>query len=221
MAYELYWISGSPYAWKTLLALEIKGVEYESKIVQASTQEHKEPWFLEMNPRGKVPVLKVGDKCLYETHSILAYLEAEHPSPPLHGTSLEETTLTWRLVSEVDAYLAPAVVDLVRPILFAGAEEITEEIREAAEAIHSELKGFEKTLIDGGAAMLAGEAVSAADIALYPFLMLVLRAAEKIKTEEDSLGFLPFDQTYPALAAWTRQVEALPGYEKTYPPHWG
>jgi hypothetical protein len=25
---------------------------------------------------------------------------------------------------------------------------------------------------------------------------------------------------YPALARWISRVEALPGYAKTYPPHW-
>ena len=25
---------------------------------------------------------------------------------------------------------------------------------------------------------------------------------------------------YPALERWLRRVEALPGYERTYPPHW-
>ncbi len=25
---------------------------------------------------------------------------------------------------------------------------------------------------------------------------------------------------YPALARWVTRVEALPGYERTYPPHW-
>ena len=24
----------------------------------------------------------------------------------------------------------------------------------------------------------------------------------------------------PALARWIRRIEALPGYERTYPPHW-
>jgi hypothetical protein len=34
------------------------------------------------------------------------------------------------------------------------------------------------------------------------------------------LGFLPLETTYPALAAWVKRIEALPGYERTYPPHW-
>jgi glutathione S-transferase len=34
------------------------------------------------------------------------------------------------------------------------------------------------------------------------------------------LGFLPLGEHHPALAAWVERIEALPGYERTYPPHW-
>jgi len=32
--------------------------------------------------------------------------------------------------------------------------------------------------------------------------------------------FLPMERNYPALARWIERIEALPGYERTYPPHW-
>ena len=31
MAIELYWGSGSPFAWRVMLTLEVKGLAYESK----------------------------------------------------------------------------------------------------------------------------------------------------------------------------------------------
>jgi hypothetical protein len=31
---------------------------------------------------------------------------------------------------------------------------------------------------------------------------------------------LPFDAKYPRLASWLTRFEALPGYDRTYPPHW-
>lgn len=220
MTYELYFISGSPFAWRALLALEIKGVEYESKLVKAMEEEHKQPWFLEMNPRGKVPVLKIGNRSLYETHAILAYLEGAHAAPPLFGAGLDETTLIWRLLSEVDAYFVPASIEYIRPVLFAGLEEASEELRAAALPIHKELKVFEKELADSGKAYLAGDTVSAADIALYPFLKMLLRAAGKVNNEAGTTGFTPFAKVCPKLDAWMGRIEALPGYQNTYPPHW-
>lgn len=220
MAYELYWISGSPFSWRVLLALEIKRVAYESKLVKAMEEEHKQPWFLEMNPRGKVPVLKIGDQSLYETYAILAYLEAEHPSPPLLGATLDETTLVWRLLSEIDNYFAPAFVEFVRPVLFAGQEEPSDELQATAPPIHKELKVFEGELAQPGRAFLTGKNVSAADIALYPFVKMLLRAAARVNNEAATTGFTLFDKSYPKMAGWMQRIEALPGYENTYPPHW-
>ena len=31
---------------------------------------------------------------------------------------------------------------------------------------------------------------------------------------------MPVEVNYPALGRWLARVEALPGYERTYPPHW-
>jgi glutathione S-transferase len=28
------------------------------------------------------------------------------------------------------------------------------------------------------------------------------------------------DANYPALGRWLKRVESLPGYAKTFPPHW-
>jgi hypothetical protein len=36
MAIELYWGSGSPFAWRVMLTLEVKGLAYESKLLESS-----------------------------------------------------------------------------------------------------------------------------------------------------------------------------------------
>ena len=38
MAIELYWGSGSPFAWRVMLTLEVKGLAYESKLLEFSKQ---------------------------------------------------------------------------------------------------------------------------------------------------------------------------------------
>ena len=43
MAIELYWGSGSPFAWRVMLTLEVKGLAYESKLLEFSKGEHKAP----------------------------------------------------------------------------------------------------------------------------------------------------------------------------------
>ena len=67
---------------------------------------------------------------------------------------------------------------------------------------------------------LAGAAISAADIVVFPWIPSLLRAAAKEEAKPLDLGFLPLDARYPHLAAWVSRIEAIPGYERTYPPHW-
>jgi glutathione S-transferase len=64
------------------------------------------------------------------------------------------------------------------------------------------------------APFLAGD-VGAADFTVYPIIALALRMQDRKQPQigiRESLG--------PRLTAWMRHVEALPYFERTYPPHW-
>lgn len=218
MALELYWGSGSPFAWRAMLTLEVKRVQYESKLLEFSKEDHKSPGYLKLNPRGKVPTLKDGDFVLYESVAIMAYLDRKYPGPPLFGRNPQETGLIWRAISETESYLVPAGNKLIVPIFFGKGLEKTDEIQAATATIREELRRVDTALSHSD--WLVGAHISAADIALFPLIQLLLRAASKDAAKPLKLGLLPLHQTYPAIAAWVKRIEALPGYEKTYPPHW-
>jgi len=55
MAIELYWGSGSPFAWRVMLTLELKRLPYESKLLEFSKREHKTAAYLRLNARGVMP----------------------------------------------------------------------------------------------------------------------------------------------------------------------
>src|SRR6202035_6058923 len=96
MALTLYWGSGSPFSWRILLALEHKGLQYESKLLHFDQQEHQSPQMLKMNPRGRVPVLKDGDYVVFESVAILYYLEMKYLLAPSLGYSPEEAGVSMR-----------------------------------------------------------------------------------------------------------------------------
>ena len=85
-------------------------------------------------------------------------------------------------------------------------------------AVRAELSTFEAAL--GRSPWLAGDTLSAADIAVYPSIEVLLRAAGKPEAQPLDLRLLPLEKTHPALAAWRQRIEALPGYDGAYPPHW-
>jgi glutathione S-transferase len=218
MAIEVFWISGSPFSWRVLLALEVKRLPYASRLLQRSEREHKTPEFLAMNPRGQVPVLRDGDTVVYESVAILAYLDRKAPSPPLFGTSPAETGHIWQLICEQVAYLDEIADDFILPLYFGQSEERSAEVAAAIPVIHQELARAEEGL--RGRSWRIGDAISAADIALLPMVKSLLRAAGKPAAVAFDHRLTPFAERYPALAAWCARIESLPGYERTVPPHW-
>ena len=218
MAIELYWGSGSPFAWRVMLTLEVKGLAYESKLLEFSKGDHKTPAYLKLNPRGKVPTLKDGDFVLYESLAIMSYLDRKYPDPPLFGKTAEETGLIWRALAECECYMLPAGDKLVRPIFFNKGLDKVEEIQQAAETLRGKLKIMDERL--AGSHWLVGDKISAADIGVFPFIQLLLRAASKEAAEPLHLRLLPLAQSFANVAKWVQRIEALPNYQRTYPPHW-
>jgi len=218
MAIELYWGSGSPFAWRVMLALEVKKLAYQSKLLEFSKGEHKTPSYLSLNPRGKVPALTDGGFAVCESIAILAYLDRKYPEPPIFGKTPEEAALIWQGVCECESYLVSAEDKVVRPMFFGKGLDQVEQIQQAAQTIREELKSLDERL--ARSTWLVGGQISAADISLFPLVQLFLRAASKDAARPFNLGLLPLSQGFPNLARWVERIEALPNYQRTYPPHW-
>lgn len=74
----LYWGSGSPTAWRVLIFLAEKNIQFESKLLSLMKGEHKSPEYLKINPNGQVPALTDGDINVYDSLAILHYLEEKY-----------------------------------------------------------------------------------------------------------------------------------------------
>ena len=212
MALTFYYGSGSPYAWRVWLALEHKAIAYEMKMISFSAGDLTKPEYLALNPRHKVPTIADGDFPLYESAAIVEYLDEHYSSGSrLFPGNIRQRAMIRRLVREADEYLAHALERLVDQILFTKQEKWDlPEIAAGRDAFLGELGRFEAYL---GGDWFAGE-LSAADFTLYPIIALCLRM-EKKKPDLNvgtAIG--------PRTAAWMQRFEALPYYEKTYPPHW-
>jgi glutathione S-transferase len=217
MAIELFWLSGSPFAWRVMLALEAKGLPYQSRKLERSKGETKSPEFLAINPRGQVPVLRDGDVTVRESIAILAYLDRRYPEPPLFGGTPEAAAAIWQEVMEAVLFL-DRFDDFILPLFFGEAAAREAQVRAAIPGIQAELARLEKTL--GARPWLVGSTLSAADISAYPMVRSLLRAAEKPDAGRFEQSFLHLRESHPAVGAWMARIEALPGYDRTFPPHW-
>lgn len=218
MALELYWGSGSPYSWRVQLALEYKRVPYESHLLDFAKQEHKSPQLLRMTPRGRVPVLREGEFVVYESLACLHYLDRKYPEPPLFGRTPEESATIMRVICEYQAYAEGPLLQIVAAVFFDKLGEKVEDVTRAMHVMAAEARTIESRLAVSD--WLVGEHVSAADLVVFPQIMLLMRALEKREAEELRERFIPMERNYPAIARWIARVEQLPGYDRTYPPHW-
>ena len=215
---ELYWASGSPYAWRVMLTLEHKRLPYESRLLSFSAGDTKSEWFRALNPRGRVPVLRDGAYVLSESLAIMTYLDRKVPGEPLFGRTPEEAGRVQQAISEYSAYVDPAVEGFIIPLYFGGASERAQELEQHAATLHAELAVLEGRLRVHP--YVVGDALTAADFVWLPHVKSLERAAGKEAARPFEFGFLPLAEHYAAVAAWVARMEALPGYERTYPPHW-
>lgn len=224
MALEIFWGSGSPFSWRILLGAEIKGLKYESRLLEFSKGHLKAPEFLQMNPRGKVPVICDDGFVLFESLPILEYFEETSPGIPLFGKDLHERALIRQFISEFESYLREPLFSVTLGLLRSagvgppGRAMTPNELEATAQVAQRELKLFEERV--AGGSWLVGGAPSAADVAIYPFVATCQRATMKAEARAREIGLYPLPELYPSVRRWMALVEAVPGYERTYPPHW-
>lgn len=218
MAITLYWGSNSPYCWRVLLALEHKGLQYESRLLHLDRQEHQSAAMLKLNPRGRVPVLKDGDYVVFESVAILYYLDAKYPGRPIFGTSPEEAGVIVRVIGEFQAYAEPALDRIVAAVT---ADRVAADIDALTDAMH--VVAREARTLEGRLSKedwIVGAGYSATDMVVFPWIQLLRRALARSSAADLGARFLPMERNYPALARWIARIEALPGYSRTCPPDW-
>lgn len=90
-------------------ALQELGVEFTPVTVDLRAGRHHEPWFREINPAGKVPVLVDGDQVLTESVAIVRYLAEKYPEGRLLPADLASR-------AQVDRWLLFAATELEQPL---------------------------------------------------------------------------------------------------------
>ena len=105
----------------------------------------------------------------------------------------------------------------VAPVLLEDPSDI-DALTDAMHVVAREARTIEARLAKEE--WIVGAAYSATDMVIFPWLQLLRRALDRSAATELGARFLPMEKNYPALVRWIRRIEALPGYERTYPPHW-
>ena len=84
LAVTLYSIPTSICSQRVRLTLEEKGVPYTDRTVNVREMENLQPPYLALNPRGLVPTLTFGDRAIFDSMTIMLFVDNYFTGPPLH-----------------------------------------------------------------------------------------------------------------------------------------
>lgn len=125
-----------PYVQRAAIALTEKGVPFRRLDIDLG---NKPGWFLAISPLGKTPVLRVGDRVIFESAVIVEYLEETQPNPLHPGDALARAEhRAWiefgsAVLADIAGFYAapdPAAFEVKRQALVAKFARVEEALGE-------------------------------------------------------------------------------------------
>jgi maleylpyruvate isomerase len=198
-----YWRSSS--AWRVRIALNLKGLAFERRVVNLApgASEQYGADFKALNPLAQVPVLipDPGARPIAQSMAILAYLEERFPEPALLPGDPWLRARTRQLAEMVNAGIQPLqnlpTMDRVREL---GADPIAWSAYFNARG----LAALETVAAETAGRFLVGDAPTLADVTLIPQLYSARRWSVEL-------------ERFPTLLRAEAACVALPAFQAAHP----
>jgi glutathione S-transferase len=187
-----------PYVHRAAAMMHEKGVPFERRVIDLKA---KPDWFLAISPRGKVPVLLVDGRPLFESQAIIEFIDETHP-PSLLGSDPFERARQRAWVAVADD------LSNAQYRLFIAPSQ--EEQTAAVEALAPIAGRYEEAIADG---VIAPEGFGLAHLALSSS---ALRFA--IVERELAVRVLP---AAPRFQALVHRLALRPSIVRTVPDDYG
>jgi glutathione S-transferase len=149
-----------------------------------------------VSPYGKVPVVVVDGKSIYESAVIGEYLEEVYPEVPLMPKDAYERAQVRIWTDYVATRFSPPMARIRKAEKPEDAKDAWPELHKACEYVERHLNSAEGEWFVGGAFGLA-------DINFLPFIQRMPALDEGLFTQ------------YPAIARWFKAFEQRPSYQET------
>jgi glutathione S-transferase len=193
---RLYDCLSSGNGYKVRLLLRLLGTPFERVEVDILRGESRTPEFLEKNPEGRIPVLRLDDGThLFESNAILCYLAEGTPYLPAERLGRAQA-LQWMFWEQYSH--EPNVATVRHWVKHIGVPEEKRALFEQKRALGVRaLSIMDRHL--AAHAFFASERFSVADIALYAYTHVA---------PEGGFDLGP----YPRVRAWLDRVRDRPGF---------
>jgi glutathione S-transferase len=193
-----------PYVDRSRIVLLEKRIPHDVEFIELA---NKPAWFLELSPMGRVPVLLVDGRPIFESMVINELIEELHPEPRL----LPPEPLAR---AEARGWIVFAN-DVVFPASFAAMLALAGGPAEDARAgplatLRDALGKLEAQVARGGGPFFGGAAFTLVDAAFAPFF-------RRWRTAESWAGEARLLATFPAVSAWADALLARPSVRAAEP----
>lgn len=204
---KLYTFFRSSAAFRVRIALNLKGLQYESLPKAFARNEHRAPDYLALNPQGLIPALAIDGVVLSQSLAIIEYLNDRHPAPPLLPEDPIDRARVRSMAMTIACEIHPLnnlrVLNYLRDQLQQDDSGIGTWYR------HWVTEGFrglevQARQFSGNGRYCFGDAVSLADVLLVPQMF----NARRFRTD-----LTPF----PTLVGISTHLEALPAFAAARP----
>jgi maleylacetoacetate isomerase/maleylpyruvate isomerase len=204
---KLYTFSRSSAAFRVRIALNLKGLQYESLPKHFARNEHRAPEYLALNPHGLIPALAVDGVVLSQSLAIIEYLNDRHPEPPLLPADPLDRARVRSMALTIACEIHP--LNNLRVLNYLRAELQQDDTGVGTWYRHWVSEGFagleqQAREFSAGGRYCFGDALSLADVCLVPQMF----NARRFKTD-----LAPF----PTLVGISTHLEALPAFAAARP----
>jgi maleylpyruvate isomerase len=197
----------SSASFRVRIALNLKGIAYQSTAWHLRDGAHLETAFAAMNPAGLIPVLDDDGTLLTQSMAIIEYLDETHPEPPFLPATPADRAYVRALAQSIACDIHP--IDNLRVLKYLRANFAADE-----EAVGTWYNHWIATGFAGLETMLArdprtgthcfGDAPGLADILLVP---------QVVNAANYKLDMTPF----PTITRIFDACMALPAFENAHP----
>ena len=204
---KLYTYFRSSAAFRVRIALNLKGIAYESMPTALTRNEHRSADYMALNPQGFIPALDTGDGVLSQTLAIIEHLEETHPTPPLLPADpmgrARVRSLALAIACDIHPLNNLRVLNYLRHEFAQDKDKVNEWCRHW---ISEGFKGIEALAREYSTRgnFLYADAVSMADVCLLPQMV----NARRIDTDLTA---------FPTLVKISRHLESMPAFANARP----
>ena len=149
-------------------ALEEIGAPYELVLLDIPKGDHRQPSYLKINPKGRVPALVDGDEVLTESAAILIHLVDKHPEAklaPPPGTPARGHFYEWLFY--LSNTVQPTMIEYFYPEKWFDSGARQADLKVSAERRLGEMFAFVDAELAARGPYLLGATFSGADLFLH------------------------------------------------------